>query len=223
MMAIPRVSVLALDRNNVSKKGKLPAIDILIEDVNTDLVPVQERFELMCQLPQGHSAWLDSSRSEVVILGPDNRCVGGLIYEYADSTSEFLSICQVKLLKPAQGQGLVQAFLEFVIRTHGGVYSSSSVSPGLVKIFKALADKHTAYIVWPAAGARAYAPISSWDSAGVYSTFPKILAPDGNEYFVDKLEDGFKGVKTRSQNMHWISGEIFISKSGRPPVGMRPL
>lgn len=222
-MSVRRLSVVALDRNNISRKSKLPAIDKLIEDVNVDLVPVQERFELMCHLPQGHSAWLDSPMSAVAILDPANRCVGGIIYEYADSTSEFLSILQVKLLAPAQGQGIVQAFLEFVIRTHGGVYSSSSVSPGLVKIFKALADKHTAYIVWPASGARAYAPISSWDSVGMYSTFPKIRAPDGKDYFVDKLEDGFKGVKTRSQNMHWIAGEIFISKSGRPPVGMRPL
>lgn len=222
-MSIPRISVLALDRNNLSREGKLPAIDKLIEDVNSDIALVQERFDLLCQLPQGHSAWLDLPMAEVALLDPSGRCVGGLVYEYADSTSEFLSILQVKLLKPAQGRGLVQALLEFIIRTHGGVYSSSSVSPGLVKIFKVLADKHTAFIVWPSAGARAYAPISSWGSVGLYPVFPKIRAPDGNEYFVDRLEDGFKGVKTRAQNMHWIAGEIFISKSGRPPVGMRPL
>lgn len=214
---------LSLERNNIGKNAKISPVDEVISVLTKDIDTIEESFKLKYKLSDGHTAWLDIGWGKIAIVDKDRKPVGGIAFE---SEGKYISTQSLKLLPVAQGLGLMQQLLQHILLEHGGIYSSSSISPGAALIFKRLADKYTGYVVWASSGARCYAPISSWKPLGIYKVFPFIKAPDGKEYPVDRLEASFgrSNVKaTRVNSQHWKYGEIFISKTGKPPTGTKQL
>ena len=216
-----RISI-SLDRNNLGKKAKVGEIDRLLDSIS-DNPKVLKSFKPLCNLPEAHSAWIDKIWQMIVILDKAKNPVGGVNY---DSHGNYVSTDSIKLLPVAQGKGLMRVLLETIIKLHGGIFSSHSISPGAALIFKKLCDKYTGYIAWPADGIQYYADISSWKPRGIYKVFPCVLAPDGKEYPVDELEESIgriKDKKIRMTNQQWKYGEIFVSENGTPPTGFKRL
>ena len=213
---------LSLERNNLSKKAKIFQVDEMMLTLVKDKDCLAEYFIELCPLQHPYTAWIDKSWGMIAILDGSRKPVGGVYYE---SIGNHTSTQSIKLLPEAQGKGLIQGLIEYIIKLQGGIYSSSSISPGAALTFKKLADKYGGYIAWPDSAAKSYTPISSWKPRGIYKAFPFVRAPDGAEYPVDELEEsiGRSNSPALRKRTQWKFGEIWIGKNGQPPPGFKQL
>lgn len=202
---------IALERNNLGKKASIMLLDAEIKSFNDkeyDDLP----GHVFMTLPGGYSVRQIEMVQGLFVLDATGFAVGGIGYNTGWNYAPYWSLSDLKLSQEAQGKGLILQVIDRIIQKMGGAFSSNSLSPGATKVYLALSKKYHTFAVWPFH--KTYTEISSWKPVGIYSAFPHILAPNEKEYPIDKLEQSLRSFKNG-----YAFGELFVSKSGKPPKG----